>query len=75
MEKYPEMDYIEHKINQCADKTYKLPCIEIADKAGTPNVPTWYSWEHFFSIDVSPFTLIELEQGIKKNICPPKYRK
>ncbi|GAB6888769.1 indolepyruvate oxidoreductase subunit beta [Desulfothermus okinawensis JCM 13304] len=70
MEKYPEMDYIEHKINQCADKTYKLPCIEIADKAGTTKCANMVLLGAFFSIDVSPFTLIELEQGIKKYMSP-----
>ncbi len=70
MEKYPEMDYIEEKINKCAQNSYKLSCIELAKKAGTTKCANIVLLGAFFSINESPFTLNDLIDGIKKHMSP-----
>jgi len=70
MEKYPEMDYIEDKINECAKHSYKLSCIELAKKAGTTKCANIVLLGAFFSINESPFTLNDLIDGIKKHMSP-----
>jgi len=70
MEKYPEMEYIEEKINECAKHSYKLSCIKLAKKAGTTKCANIVLLGAFFAIDESPFTLNDLIDGIKKHMSP-----
>jgi len=70
LEKYPKMEYIEEKINLCAGKTFKLPCIQKAKEAGNPRCANIVLLGAFCSTEKSPFSFPELENGIKKYLSP-----
>ncbi len=70
-EKYPDFDELDQKINNCAKKSIKLPCIELAKKAGTTKCANMVLLGAFCAANVSPFTIEDLQNGIKKYL-PPK---
>ncbi len=70
MEKYPDMEYIEQRITECARSHYKLPCIKLAQQAGTTKCANTVLLGAFCSIEDSPFLFNDLKNGIKKYLSP-----
>lgn len=67
---YPSFDEIEEMIKKCAEKSFKIPCIELAKKAGTTKCANTVLLGAFCATNLSPFTVEDLENGIKKYLSP-----
>ncbi len=70
MEKYPDISDLYEKIDQCSSKNYRLPCTQLAKKAGTTKCANMVLLGAFCSTTISPFSLSDLEEGIKKHLSP-----
>lgn len=69
-EKYPDFSELEQMIKNCAEKSFKVPCIELAKKAGTTKCANMVLLGAFCAVNLSPFTIEDLQNGIKKYMSP-----